>query len=208
MSACGRTPGEQSNATHVVNDTGTEDSPVTAQMLSVALALAPADPHAAGAAALDAEPARHRETDEQPVPVRPQMWTRSWRIEACVPRLARLHARTRLSVMSWSGNQNNAVRITTELVQNAVDHVGAGNVEVTLSVDECDVLLIDVSDPRSGHRGLDEALVGRHGTGLWIVRQLGGEVNWGPAESGSGKTIRVRLQPGEAEATAQTGETP
>ncbi|MEW2498524.1 ATP-binding protein [Streptomyces nodosus] len=200
-------PNEQSGATHAVNDTGTEDSPVTAQMLSVSLAMAPAGPRTAEAPALDSEPDRCREL-EQLVPVRPQMWTRSWPIEACVPRLARLHARTRLSIMSWSGNQNNAVQITTELVQNAVDHVGAGNVEVTLSVDEDDVLLIGVSDPRAGHCGLDEALAGRHGTGLWIVRQLSGEVGWSPAESGSGKTIRVRLQPGEVETTAPSGQTP
>lgn len=183
---------------------------MTAQMLSAALAIAPAGPRTAEAPALNAEPDSRRETDtaEPLTPLRPQMWTRSWRIEARVPRLARLHARTRLSVMSWPGNQNNAVRITTELTQNAVDHVGAGSAEVTLSVDGEDVLLIDVSDPRSGHSDLNEALAGRHGTGLWIVRQLSGEISWVPAESGTGKTIRVRLQPGEVETTAPAGETP
>lgn len=153
---------------------------MTAQMLSAALAIAPAGPRTPEAPALDAEPDSRRETDTAEL----------------------------LSVMSWPGNQNNAVRITTELTQNAVDHVGAGSAEVTLSVDGDDVLLIDVSDPRSGHGGLDEALAGRRETGLWILRQLSGEVSWVAAESGTGKTIRVRLQPGEVETTAPAGETP
>ncbi|WP_328744069.1 hypothetical protein OHT57_02015 [Streptomyces sp. NBC_00285] len=128
-------------------------------------------------------------------PVRPQTWANTWRMAACVPRLARLYARTRLGMMSWSGNQGAAVRITTEVVRNAVAHVDTGIVGLALSVDEHDVLLIDVTDPHSGHEGLDEALVGGDGTGLWFVRLLGGEVSWFPVECGHGKTIRVRMRP-------------
>jgi anti-sigma regulatory factor (Ser/Thr protein kinase) len=98
-------------------------------------------------------------------------------------------------MMSWSGNHGAAVRITTEVVRNAVAHVDTGVVELPLSVDEEDVLLIDVTDPYPGHEGLDEALAGGDGTGLWLVRHLGGEVNWFPAASGHGKTIRVRMRP-------------
>ncbi|MGW5637292.1 ATP-binding protein [Streptomyces sp. NPDC003832] len=130
-------------------------------------------------------------------------------MEACVPRLARLHARTRLGVMAWSGDRNSAVRIITEVVRNAVEHVGNGIVELTLSADENDVLCIDVTDPRPGDESLDEALAGGHGTGLWLVRHLGGEISWFPGESGHGKTIRVRMQPpGETGSTAPAVEAP
>ena len=177
---------------------------MNAQMVSAALALPLAGARTTEALALVAEQETDREVDagQEPTPLRPQSWERSWRIEACVPRLARLHARTRLGVMAWSGNRNSAVRIITEVVRNAVDHVGKGIVELTLSADEDDVLFIDVTDPRPGDENLDEALAGGHGTGLWLVRQLGGEVSWFPAESGPGKTIRVRMQP-----PSETGST-
>lgn len=167
-------------------------------MVSAALALPSAGARTTEALALVAEPETGREVDtaELLVPLRPQSWERSWRMEACVPRLARLHARTRLGVMAWSGNRNDAVRIVTEVVRNAVDHVGKGIVELTLSADEDDVLFIDVTDPRPGHEGLDEALTGGgNETGLGLVRHLGGEVSWFPAESGHGKTIRVLMPP-------------
>ncbi|WP_344405088.1 hypothetical protein [Streptomyces longisporus] len=64
-----------------------------------------------------------------------------------------------------------------------------------MSVDEADVLHVDVTDPRPADHGLDEALLGSDGTGMAFVRQLGGQVSWFPDESGSGKTIRVRMQP-------------
>lgn len=177
---------------------------MNAQMVSAALALLPAGARTAEVQALNAEPEKGREVDadEQPAPLRPQSWKRSWRIEACVPRLARLHARTRLSMMSWSGNRNAAVRITTELVRNAVEHVGIGIVELTLSVDEADVLFIDVTDPRPGDDGLDDDLAGGDGTGLGLARRLGGEVSWFPVESGNGKTVRVRMQPSETGSTS------
>ena len=165
----------------------------------------PADALARPTLAPIAEPEKDQEVDadDQQLPLRPQSWERSWRIEACVPRLARLHARTRLSVMAWSGNRNAAVRIITEVVQNAVDHVGKGVVGLTLTADEDEVLFIDVTDPRPGDETLHDAFAGAHGTGLWLVRQLGGEVSWFPAESGPGKTIRVRMQP-----PSDTGSTP
>ncbi|MEU5193680.1 ATP-binding protein [Streptomyces scabiei] len=182
------------------------------QMMSVGLGFPPAGARTIEAPALDAEPVKGRVDDanELLVPIRPQSWMREWRIEACVPRLARLHARTRLGVMAWPGNRNAAVRIVTEVVQNAVDHGGKGRVELILSADEDDVLFIDVTDPRPGHERLDEALAGsRDETGLGLVRHLGGEVSWFPAESGNGKTIRVRmLPPGGTGPTTPAAEAP
>ncbi|MXM62142.1 hypothetical protein GR925_01410 [Streptomyces sp. HUCO-GS316] len=81
-------------------------------------------------------------------------------------------------------------------------------VTLTMSVDEDDVLLVDVTDPSPGRDGLDETLAGSNGTGLWLVRQLGGEVSWLVTEAGSGKTIRVRMQPGKHSPTSPTVETP
>ncbi|MFK0111622.1 ATP-binding protein [Streptomyces sp. NPDC091217] len=139
-------------------------------------------------------------------PVRPQSWAKEWIMEACVPRLARLHARTRLGMMAWSGDQDAAVRVVTEVVRNAVQHVGTGTVELTMSVREDEVLIIDVADPGPGHDGLNEALAGGDGTGLWLARQLGGEVVWRPTESGSGKTIRVQMSPSGPGQTPPTAE--
>ncbi|MGW0844184.1 ATP-binding protein [Streptomyces sp. NPDC002787] len=160
------------------------------------------------ALALDAKPETRGRiaAAEQLTPVRPQPWARSWRIEACVPRLARLHAQTQLSMMAWPGNQSAGVRIVAEVVRNALDHVRKGLVELRLSVVEDDVLLIDVTDPAPGDEKLDEALASGDGTGLWLVRHLGGEVSWFPAASGIGKTIRVRMQPGETRPTAPAVE--
>lgn len=128
-------------------------------------------------------------------PVRPQTWTHRWHTEASVPRLARLHARTRLGMMAWSGDRETAVRVITEVVGNAVQHAGTGTVELTLNVDEHDLLHIDVTDPSPGHEFLDHALTGRAGTGLSMVRHLGGEVSWFPTMSGNGKTIRTLMRP-------------
>ncbi|MFC8520329.1 ATP-binding protein [Streptomyces sp. NPDC057257] len=129
-------------------------------------------------------------------------------MEANVPRLARLHSRTRLGMMAWSGPRGVAVRVITEVVRNAVQHVGTGRITLTMSVDEEDVLLVDVADPGPGHDDLDECLAGGRETGLGLVRQLGGEVSWFPAEADSGKTIRVRMRPGEFGRTPSISETP
>ncbi|MFJ1735493.1 ATP-binding protein [Streptomyces sp. NPDC088254] len=183
---------------------------MNAQKVSAALGLPSVDESTVAAPSLGDEPLPGREPNDgkEPTPVRPQSWKRSWRAEACVPRLARLHARTRLSMMSWSGDQDSAVRIATEVVRNAVQHVGSGVVELRLSVDQDEVLFLDVTDAHPGDGGLDGALAGRDGTGLWLVRRLGGEVSWVPAESGNGKTIRIRVPPGEIGTTTSPVDAP
>lgn len=140
--------------------------------------------------------------------VRPQSWARKWRMEHCVPRLARLHARTRLGMMAWTGDQSASVRVITEVVRNAVQHVGAGTVELTLTVDEQNELVIDVTDPSPGDDLLGQALTGREGSGLWLVRHLGGEVSWFPTESGNGKTVRIQMRPSVLRPTPPIVEAP
>lgn len=75
-------------------------------------------------------------SSEDDGPVRPQRWEQKWPITSGTARLARLHAQTRLAMAAWAGDRTVALRVVTELVQNAVEHVGAGEVLLLLFLDE------------------------------------------------------------------------
>lgn len=181
-----------------------------AQSISAALSFAPTDAITSEIVFFDPDPGSRPAGGDYllSAPVRPQTWAHSWPMHASVPRLARLHARTRLGLMAWSGHRAAAVRVVTEVVRNAVQHVGVGMVSLTLSADEDDVLLVDVTDPTPGHDGLDDALAGGEGTGLCLVRRLGGEVSWFPDAEGAGKTVRVRMLPDDLSPASPITEAP
>lgn len=172
------------------------------QMVSAALVLPPV-----GGRTRDA-PMLERDEKEGAVasgsfyvpPRRPQEFPlRSWPLQPASVRLARLHARTFLSVTEWGGDQEAAVRIVMELVDNAVQHVGPvhpqGQVTLGMTATEDDDLIIAVTDPGCWFDGFDGAEAAQKDSGLGLVRKLGGEMSWTISESGYTKTVRVLMKP-------------
>jgi len=131
-------------------------------------------------------------------PERPQEWSRDFSIQPEAVRLARLHARTRFTMMSWSGDQEDAVTVVAELMQNAVDHVGAehseGGLVLKLAVADDETLLIAVTDPSPTFPDFLTAITAQKRTGLARVRELGGETTWRPSDEGDKKTVQVLIK--------------
>lgn len=128
-------------------------------------------------------------------PVRPQRWEQKWPIASGTARLARLHAQTRLAVAAWPGDRTVALRVVTELVQNAVEHVGAGEVLLVLFLDETEDLVLEVADQEPEFTDFQHAIAAQKQTGLSLVRALGGDVSLQTPPAGFGKSVRVVLHP-------------
>ncbi|MCX5327835.1 ATP-binding protein [Streptomyces sp. NBC_00140] len=143
--------------------------------------------------------------DQEPglatAPLRPQKWPSVWPMTTGTLRLTRLRARSILAMSAWAGDQTAASRVVTELVSNAVVHVGTGEVRLLLVISEDEDLSIEVSDPSPEFRDFDKAVVVEKETGLGLVRALGGEVSLGPPPPSGGKTVRARLRPAAATST-------
>ncbi|MCX5557428.1 ATP-binding protein [Streptomyces sp. NBC_00038] len=113
-------------------------------------------------------------------------------------RLARLHARRRLTLWNWEGNTDDAVLITSELVANGVRHGRCPRHELWLRLAQFGdgSLLIEVSDPVSAFPNFTETaprdLTEEHGRGLSLVRALTTELTWSPRRH-IGRTVRARM---------------
>ncbi|MBT1098101.1 ATP-binding protein [Streptomyces sp. Tu102] len=133
---------------------------------------------------------------------RPQRFTRSWPFQPTAVRLAAIHARTWLAAWRWAGDQDDALRVVTELVGNAVEHAAdpppGSAVELALFITEGEELLIDVSDPDPKFQGFETAVSANSSTGLGLVRVLAEDVTWGTPDIAKGKTVRVRMLPAAA----------
>ncbi|WP_460077612.1 ATP-binding protein [Streptomyces variabilis] len=134
-------------------------------------------------------------SSEDDGPVRPQRWEQRWPIASGTARLARLHTQTRLAMAAWAGDPTVALRVATELVQNAVDHVGAGDVLLVLLLDETEHLIVEVADEGPEFTAFEHAIAAQKQTGLGLVRALGGNVALESPPAGFGKTVRVVLHP-------------
>ncbi|MFB8775795.1 ATP-binding protein [Streptomyces broussonetiae] len=110
-------------------------------------------------------------------------------------RLARLHTQNRLAMAAWAGDRTVALRVVTELVQNAVDHVGAGEVLLTLFLDEKEDLVLEVADQETEPTAFEYAIAAQKQTDLGLVHALGGDIALEPPPTGSGKSVRVVLHP-------------
>jgi len=128
-------------------------------------------------------------------PFRPQRWSRGWPVAPGAARLSRLYARMVLTMSVWAGDQSVAARVVTELVANAVAHVGAGRVTLVLVVAEDEELLIQVSGPSPDVPGFDEAVAARKARRFGLVRVPGGEISLGAPPPEGGKTVQVRMRP-------------
>ncbi|MEV8230614.1 ATP-binding protein [Streptomyces sp. NPDC079167] len=124
-----------------------------------------------------------------------------FRLEPGAALLARLHARTRLTMLRWPGNRESATQVVGILIGNAVKHADLGAphderlLRLRLAIAEDHALLIDVEDSLPEFRHFERAQAGEIGCGLWTVRRLGGALSWHLREDG-GKAVRVRLVPG------------
>ncbi|MFD9190381.1 hypothetical protein ACFWCA_19385 [Streptomyces phaeochromogenes] len=131
--------------------------------------------------------------------LRPQSWPRCFAIAADTVLRARLHSRTRLTVMSWRGNQDEAIRVVDELVTNAVKHLGSPHPEeeigLVLAVDEDETLLIAVTDLSPSFPEFEKALCAE-ATGFARVQQFGGELRWFVSEDGATKTVEALIRYG------------
>ncbi|MFJ4084903.1 ATP-binding protein [Streptomyces iakyrus] len=115
--------------------------------------------------------------------------------------LARIQARTLLTVAAWPGNQHHAIDVLHSLVVNAWKHaVIPGEVNqrfgALLSITEADELIIDVTDPVPLFPDFDQAVAGESGRGLWEIARKGAELSWFVVgEDFNAKTVRAVLRP-------------
>ncbi|MET8807902.1 ATP-binding protein [Streptomyces sp. NPDC004546] len=115
--------------------------------------------------------------------------------------LARIRARTLLTVQGWPGNQHLAIDVLDTLVDNAVKHaLTPGKVEqhlaACLSITEAHELLIDVMDPDPGFPEFDKAIAGELGRGLWEIIRQSVSLSWFIDAKNGGKVVRAVLRPG------------
>lgn len=160
---------------------------------------------------IDADESRAAKSERRPPasmpgrPRRPQRFARSWPLQTTTVRLARVHARTWLTIGGWAGDQHAALLAIHELVENGVKHslnASADDVVgLALLIAEDEDLLIDVSDPNPRFAEFDAATAGGRSTGLGLVIALGGSITWGTPDPDRGKTVRIRFRPGETPAS-------
>lgn len=116
--------------------------------------------------------------------------------------LARIQARTLLTVAAWPGNQHHAVDVLHALVDNAVRHAftfGESNQPfgACLSITETRELLVDVTDPVPEFPDFDKAIAGESGRRLWEIAHRGVALSWFVVGAEySAKTVRAVLGPG------------
>ncbi|MFE0654586.1 ATP-binding protein [Streptomyces sp. NPDC059534] len=118
---------------------------------------------------------------------------------ASAPGIARISARTLLTVLAWPGPIDVAVDVLYALVRNAVEHglteeSASQRLDAWLRINERRELFIDVQDHAPDFPHFDQALRGELGRGLWGAQRLGATLSWRPADHG--KTVRAALQPG------------
>ncbi|MFE6335225.1 ATP-binding protein [Streptomyces sp. NPDC057798] len=116
-------------------------------------------------------------------------------------RLARLQARTLLTVLEWPGDQSRAIDVLHLLIDNAVEHghtaATAGHgLGAFLSVTEAHELIIDVTDPDPTFPDFDKALAGERGRSLEEIAGQDVVLSWFASPASEGKTVRAVLRPG------------
>ncbi|MFF5962807.1 hypothetical protein ACFY64_03465 [Streptomyces collinus] len=80
-------------------------------------------------------------------------------------------------------------------MQNAVDHVGVGEVLLLLLLDATEDLVVEVADEGPEFTDFEHAIAAQKQTGLGLVRALGGDVARKAPPAGFGKSVRVVLHP-------------
>lgn len=118
--------------------------------------------------------------------------------------LARVQARSQLTILGWRGSIHVATEVLGQLVDNAVCHGlpfggEAARVKTRIGITESHQLVIDVEDPTPQFPDFSAAVQGEQGRGLWEVKRLGAQVTWFLRQDALGKTVRATLTPGPVE---------
>lgn len=133
-------------------------------------------------------------SNPQPPTLLTHDWSMGYPMTPRSVRLARLHTRRRLTMWQWSGDIDDVVLVTSELVGNAVRHGRLPGYEVWLRIVELEggVLTVDVSDPVRAFPEIRKASEGESGRGLLVVSHLVAELDWF-LRADVGKTVRARF---------------
>lgn len=109
--------------------------------------------------------------------------------------LARLQARTLLTVLSWRGDYDLPPEVVHVLVDNAMRHTGK-ILEVSFSITEAHELIIDVTDPDPTFPEFDKAIAGVLGGSLGEIMKRGVTLCWFVGSEFASKTVRAVVRPG------------
>ncbi|MGV9456357.1 ATP-binding protein [Streptomyces sp. NPDC003635] len=118
------------------------------------------------------------------------------------PGLARIQARSLLTVLDWPGDQHFAADVLHVLVDNAVQHTPTGTETrptfgARLHVTEAHELLVDVTDAVPQFPDFDQAIGGEGNRSLTEITSKGVELSWFLVGNDyRAKTVRAVLRPG------------
>ncbi|MEU8789747.1 hypothetical protein [Streptomyces sp. NPDC048643] len=118
--------------------------------------------------------------------------------------MSRIHLRTWLTVMRWIGNVDQATRVASHLVENAVRHgtpLQPGNLVFlrVFGLSDSNDLAIEVEDALPDFPGFEEAQnqsgeVRGKPTGLWWVAHYRGRLSWDVTKDGNGRVVGKIVQ--------------
>ncbi|MCX5136432.1 hypothetical protein OOK06_30635 [Streptomyces sp. NBC_00340] len=117
--------------------------------------------------------------------------------------MTRIHLRTWLTVMRWIGNVDQATRVASHLVENAVRHgtPQPGNLVFlrVFGLSDSNDLAIEVEDALPDFPGFEEAQnqsgeVRGRPTGLWWVAHYRGRLSWDVTKDSNGRVVGKTVQ--------------
>lgn len=124
--------------------------------------------------------------------------------DASAPPMARIHLRTWLTVARWKGNVDQATRVASHLVENAVRHgtpLQPGNLVFlrVFGLFDSNDLAIEVEDALPHFPTFEEAAnqsgeVRGKPTGLWWVAHYRGRLSWDVNKNGNGRIVGKTVQ--------------
>lgn len=139
-------------------------------------------------------------TEEQP------RFRQTWPLKAddSAAPMTRVHLRTWLTVARWNGNIDQATRVASHLVENAVRHgapLQPGNLVFlrVYGLFDSNDLAIEVEDALPVFPGFEEAAnqsgeVRGKPTGLWWVAHYHGRLSWDVTKDGNSQVVGKTVQ--------------
>ncbi|MFD6294253.1 hypothetical protein ACFWFU_05520 [Streptomyces sp. NPDC060235] len=130
----------------------------------------------------------------------------TWPLKAddSAPPMTRIYLRTWLTVASWNGNVDQATRVASHLVKNAVRHgtpLQPGNLVFlrVFGISDSNDLVIEVEDALPGFPGFEEfadqsgVVLGKP-TRLWWVPHYHGRLFWDLTKNNDGRVVGKTVQ--------------
>ncbi|MGW6216461.1 hypothetical protein [Streptomyces sp. NPDC055109] len=139
-------------------------------------------------------------TEEQP------RFRQTWplKADASAAPMTRIHLRTWLTLVRWIGNVDQATRVASHLVENAVRHgtpLQPGNLVFlrVFGLSDSNDLAIEVEDALPDFPGF-QAFANQSGevrgkpTGLWWVAHYRGHLSWDVTKNNDGRVVGKTVQ--------------